>query len=238
MTNKSSGMTSGLSTPKTAASRIAPARVEPVDINGIRYAAVWGARGLFRASEIETGKVLWELTLYQYQYNDDLEKDVQDVFISGMTKVSESSILVTDERAKVYGVDLESRTSRIVKWPVGLQSVVREPLTVELVITNNTDRIVQLDKPSVGFGGHLTNNLFRVEADGVEIPYRGMMAKRAPPADFLQLKPLQTYRVKLDLSADYDIPQAARMIEVRFEHTNHFSVDAFQLYSPRTLIIR
>jgi hypothetical protein len=93
-------------------------------------------------------------------------------------------------------------------------------------------------KPSVGFGGHLTNNLFRVEADRVEIPYWGMMAKRAPPADFLQLKPLQTYRVKLDLSADYDIPQAARMIEVRFEHTNHFSVDAFQLYSPRTLSIQ
>ena len=230
-------MTSRENAPRITASRIAPVRVKPVDIDGIRYEAVWGTLGLFRASEIEAGKVLWELPLYRYKYDETLETDVQDVFVSAMAKESPSSILVTDERGKVYRVDLENRTSRIAKWPVGLRLAARDPLTVELVITNNTDRVVQFDKPSIGFGGRLTNDLFRIKADGVEIAYRGMMARRMPPADFLKLTPLETFRVKVDLSKDYDVSPTAKKIEVRFEHTNHFSSDDFQLYSPRPLLI-
>lgn len=237
MTNSKSGMTSGQGGPKRMASRIAPARVKPVEIDGIRYEAVWGVLGLFRATEIKTGRILWELTLYRYKYDDILETDVQDVFVAAMAKESDSTILVTDERATVYRVDLKSRKSRIAKWPVGLKPVDRKPLTVELVIENGTDRVVRFDKPSIGFGGRLANKLFIVKADGVEIPYLGMMKKRAPPDDFLELKPLQEFRVKLDLSADYDVPKTARKIEVRFEHTNHFSVDDFQLYSPMPLVI-
>ncbi|NTV96544.1 MAG: hypothetical protein HGA75_14205 [Thiobacillus sp.] len=129
---------------------------------------VWG--GCFRASEIETGKVLGEPTLYRYKHDNILEKDVQDVFVSAMAKAGDSSILVTDDSAAVHRVDPVSRTSRIATWPVGLTPVAREPLTAELVITNGTDRIVQFDKPSIGLDGRLTNNLFRVKADGVEIP--------------------------------------------------------------------
>lgn len=238
MTNGKSGMASGQGAPRMMASRIPPARVQPVEIDGIRYESVWGSMGLFRATEIKTGKTLWELTLYRYKYDERLETDVQDVFVAAMAKEGDSSILVTDERAKVYRVDLKSRTSRIARWPVGLKPVAKEPLTVELVITNNMDRAVQFDKPSIGFGGRLTNNLFSIKADGVEIPYRGMMAKRVPPDDFLKLKPAEEFRVTLDLSADYDIPRTAKKIEVRFEHTNHFSVDDFQLYSYMPLVIK
>ncbi|NTV95680.1 MAG: hypothetical protein HGA75_09720 [Thiobacillus sp.] len=238
MTNSKNAEASGQRGPRMMASRIAPARVKPIDIDGIRYEAVWGAMGLFRASDIKTGTVLWELTLYHYKYRDILETDVQDVFVAAMAKESDASILVTDERAMVYRVDLKGRTSRIAKWPVGLKPVSREPLTVELVIENNMDRVVQLDKPSIGFGGRLTNNLFHVTADGVEIPYQGMMKKRVPPDDFLELKPLQEFRVKIDLSADYDVPRTAKKIEVSFEHANHFSVDDFRLYSPMPLIIK
>lgn len=230
-------MTSAQEAPRMMASRIAPARVQPIDIDGIRYEAVWGSMGLFRATEIKTGKVLWELTLYHYKYNDDLEKDVQDVFVSAMERASDSSILVRDERAMVYRVDLKSRESRIEKWQVGLKQVAREPLTVELLIRNNMDRVVQFDKPSIGFDGRLANNLFRVNAEGVEIPYRGMMMKRTPPDDFLKLKPAEEYRVKLDLSADDDIPRTAKEIEVRFAHANHFSLKDFQLYSYKPLVI-
>lgn len=238
MTNSKHAGVSGQSGPRMMASRIAPARVQPIDIDGIRYEAVWGAMGHFRASGVKTGKVLWELTLYRYKYHDILETDVQDVFVAAMAKESDASILVTDERATVYRVDLKDRTSRIAKWPVVLKPVAREPLTVELVIQNGTDRVVQFDKPSIGFDGRLTNELFHVKADGVEIPYLGMMKKRVPPDDFLELKPLQEFRVKLDLSADYDVPRTARKIEVSFEHTNHFSVDNFQLYSPMPLVIK
>lgn len=224
--------------PRMMASRIPPARVPPIEIDGIRYEVVWGGMGLFRATAIKTDKVLWELTLYRYRYEEILETDVQDVFVSAMAKESDSSILVTDERAKVYRVDLENRTSRIAKWPLGLKLVDREPLTVELVIKNSTDRVVQFDKPSIGFGGSLSNKLFVVKAGGIEIPYGGMMAKRAPPNDFLKLKPGEEFHVTLDLSADYAIPKSAKKIEVRFEHTNHFSADDFQLYSPTPLLIQ
>lgn len=237
MTQGKSGM-SGQGEPRMMASRIPPARVRPIEIDGIRYEAVWGRMGLFRATEIKTDKVLWEQTLYRYRYEEILETDVQDVFVSAMTKESDSSILVTDERAMVYRVDLENKASRIAKWPVGLKLVDRDPLTVELVIKNGSDRVVQFDKPSIGFGGSLSNKLFVVKVDGVEIPYGGMMAKRAPPKDFLKLKPLEEFRVTLDLSADYAIPKSARKIEVRFEHTNHFSADDFLLYSYMPLVIQ
>lgn len=235
MTN--SGMTSRENAPRKTASRIAPVRVQPIDIDEIRYEAVWGTSGLFRASEIESSKVLWERTLYRYKYDDTLEADVQDVFVSAMDKESLSSILVTDERRKVYRIDLKSRTSRIVKWPVALRLVTKDPLTVELVLTNNTDRVVQFAKPSIGFGEHLANDLFRIKADGVEIPYRGMMGRRMLPADFLKLTPLETFRVKVDLSKDYEVSPTAKKIEVHFEHTNHFFSDDFQLYSPHPLLI-
>ncbi len=237
MTNENSGVTSSQNGSRLMASRIAPARVQPVVIDGIRYEAVWGSMGLFRASEIKTGKTLWDLTLYRYRYDERLETDIQDVFISAMTKESGSSIVVTDERGTVYRVDLDSRKVTIAKWPVSLKLLAREPLTVELVIRNRTDRIVQFDKPSIGFGGRITNNLFDVKADGVEISYGGMMAKRAPPDDFLVLKPMEGFQVTLDLSADYAVPKTAKNIEVRFEHTNHFSADNFRLYSPVPLLI-
>lgn len=237
MTHEKSGMAEQ-GKPRMMASRVPPARVQPIEIDGVRYEAVWVKKGLFRATEIKTDKVLWELTLYHYRYIDGLETDVQDVFVRAMTKESDSSILATDERATVYRVDLKSKTSRIAKWPVGLKLVNREPLTVELVIKNGADRIVQFDKPSIGFGGRLSNKLFVVKADGVEIPYGGMMAKRAPPNDFLMLKPLEEFRVTLDLSADYAIPKSAKEIEVSFEHTNHFSVDDFLLYSHTPLLIQ
>lgn len=238
MTSGKSERASAKGGPKMMASRIPPARVPPVEIEGIRYEAVWGSMGLFRASEIKSGKALWELTLYRYRYDEIMETDVQDVFIAAMVKESDSSILVTDERSKVYRVDLESKKSTIAKWPVGLKLLAREPLTVELVIKNRSDRVVQFDKPSIGFGGHLSNNLFGIKADGVEIPYRGEMAKRAPPEDFLKLQPLEEFHVTLDLSAVYNIPKSAKKIEVRFEHSNHFSVDNFQIYSPIPLVFK
>lgn len=86
MTNTRKGMTSGQGGPRMMASRVAPAQVNPIYIDGIRYEVVWGAAVLFRASEIKTGKVLWELTLYRYKYHDMLETDVQDTFVAAMAK--------------------------------------------------------------------------------------------------------------------------------------------------------
>ena len=85
-------------------------------------------------------------------------------------------------------------------------------------------------------GGELQNNLFIVKADGKEVPYRGEMQKRAMPDSFLELEPRQEYRQVVDLAKAYDIPPAAKSVEVIFSHHNHFSKDDFDLLS-RPLVI-
>ena len=46
------GGSGGSAIHRMMASRIPPARVKPLEIGGIRYEAVWGSMGLFRAFEI------------------------------------------------------------------------------------------------------------------------------------------------------------------------------------------
>jgi hypothetical protein len=214
-----------------AASRIGPARAGSIVIAGVRYESVWGALGSFRASDAKTGKELWSLELYKIAYIPELETDVQDVFVIALKKESDDSILATDERGRVYRVDLKARKSKIAVWPVSLRDAGR-PLSVELVIDNGLDRTLKLDRPSVAFGGRLQNDLFEVTADGEPVRYGGMMKERAAPDSFLELKPRDEYRQVVDLSKDYKIPPGTKSVEVRFRNFNHFSPDDCALESP------
>lgn len=65
-----------------------------------------------------------------------------------------------------------------------LELVKRTPLTVRLTIANPGKTVLSLDKPSICVGGVLSNDVFQVTADGREVPYRGKMARRAPPDSF------------------------------------------------------
>ncbi len=214
-----------------SASRTAPRRVAPIVVGGVRYESDWGSIGNFRAVDEKSGKELWALRLYEIAYVPGLETDVQNVFAIEMKKESDTTLLVRDERRRVYRVDLAARASEIAVWPVSLRDAGR-PLSVEIVLGNNLKRTVLFDKPSVAVGGELENDLFEVTADGKSVPYGGMMKKRARPDSFLELKPLDEYRQVVDLSKDYAIPKGTETVTVRFRHTNHFSPDGFQLESP------
>jgi hypothetical protein len=101
------------------AKRAAPAKVAPVTIGTLRFEAVhWGkARGLGQnggyvaAVDPASGKELWTLKVYDVAYEPDLEGDLQDVFITAMSKTLFGQKLnVTDERGRAYVVDPATRT--------------------------------------------------------------------------------------------------------------------------------
>jgi hypothetical protein len=129
------------------------------------------------------------------------------------------------------------------EWPVKLQAAGSKAgasgwsYSVKIEITNTLDRVLKLDEPSVAYGGKpgapgsLSNNLFEVTADGKPIAYHGMMKKRAPPDEFIELKPGAKYEVVVDLGREYPLAKGAHDVVVRFEHRNHFSPDPFVMQS-------
>jgi hypothetical protein len=47
------------------------------------------------------------IKIYTIEYDNDLEKDVQDIFIINL-KISNNNLLITNERNKVYRMDLST----------------------------------------------------------------------------------------------------------------------------------
>ena len=65
------------------AKRAAPAKVEPVIHQGVRYTAPNddGRRAYIEVWDIQTNKKLWDLTIFKNPIDPNLEEDVQWVFI-------------------------------------------------------------------------------------------------------------------------------------------------------------
>jgi hypothetical protein len=98
-----------------SAKRIAPASVEPMVYEGIRYVAPNddGRRAYIEAWDIKTNKKLWEMTVFTKRIDPKLEADVQWVFINKLT-MRDEMLMVTSERDATYQVDL--RTKAITQW--------------------------------------------------------------------------------------------------------------------------
>lgn len=93
-----------------SAKRIAPAKVDPVIYEGVRYVAPndEGHRGYIEAWNVGTNKKLWELTLFTNGIDPNLEEDVQWVFIKALN-IQDGRLMVTSERGKTYQVDLKTK---------------------------------------------------------------------------------------------------------------------------------
>ena len=93
------------------AKRVAPARVEPVVYQGIRYIAPNddGRREYIEAWDVQTNKKLWDLTIFKNRIDPTLEQDVQWVFIKELN-IRDGALVVTSERDKIYRVDLKMKT--------------------------------------------------------------------------------------------------------------------------------
>ena len=93
-----------------SAKRLPPAKVDPVEYEGVRYVAPNddGQRGYIEAWDVGANKKLWELTLFTNRVDPNLEQDVQWVFIRGLN-IQDGRLLVTSERGKTYQVDVNTK---------------------------------------------------------------------------------------------------------------------------------
>lgn len=101
-----------------AGKRVAPPDVPPVDVAGVRIEVLpWGKErglgqngGYIAAHDPASGRELWTLKVYDVVYQPKLEEDVQDVFISQMSKAGGDTLAITDEKGRHYLVDVAHRT--------------------------------------------------------------------------------------------------------------------------------
>jgi len=93
-----------------SAKRAAPARVEPVIHDGIRYVAPNddGRRAYIEAWDGQTNKKLWELTVFTNRIDPKLEEDVQWVFIDKLG-ARDGTLMVKSESGNTYQVDLKTK---------------------------------------------------------------------------------------------------------------------------------
>jgi len=83
-------------------------KVDPVDYQGIRYISHTDKRHhCVRASDIQTGKTLWDVTVYSTFIIPLMEEDVQWVFIKRMF-IDGDRLIVVAEDDRAYGLDLKT----------------------------------------------------------------------------------------------------------------------------------
>ncbi len=224
------------------ASRTAPPTIAPIKHEGVRYEAPWSARGAVVAYDDKSGKELWRLVLANYFIDAEMERDVQETFLAKMELSKDGKeLLVEDERRVPYLVDLEQRSFKILKWAVKTKIVEFKPgpsgwnYWVELSVTNSLNRKLLLDGLTVAADGSIKNDVFVVTVDGKPVDYHGMMKKRAPPGPegFVNLAPGAEYKKVIELSESYPIPPGKHVVEVGFDHRNHFSLDGFVMWTPQ-----
>jgi hypothetical protein len=64
--------------------------------------------GYVVATDAKTGKQLWDLKIYQLNYDKTLEGDVQHIFITSL-KISSGRLLVKNEKGGQYTIDLNKK---------------------------------------------------------------------------------------------------------------------------------
>jgi len=104
------------------AKRPAPSPVEPVVQENIIYSVPhWASQngttqngGVIRAGDQKTGETLWQVQVYSVEYDEDLESDVQDVFIKSIKLDGEqNTLIIENELGQVF--HLNTKTKRVVE---------------------------------------------------------------------------------------------------------------------------
>jgi hypothetical protein len=99
--------------PCVFAKRTAAPKVEPIVYEGVRFTAPNdnGRRAYIQAWDIQTGKKLWEVTVFRNFIQPWMEECVQWVFIKEI-RIVNGKLIVLAERDRVYSVDLKTRAVR------------------------------------------------------------------------------------------------------------------------------
>jgi hypothetical protein len=84
--------------------------VEPVIIDSVQYSAPADPdlMGFVVATDISSGKELWRQRIYRVPIKPTLERDVQWVFITSLSR-HDHSLLISNERGEHFTLDLTTR---------------------------------------------------------------------------------------------------------------------------------
>ena len=93
------------------ASRGPPKKVDDLEYKGIKYSAPLEKMGHIEARNIKTGKIIWDLKVYDVEYQPNLETDIQEVYIISL-KIKGDDLEVVNEINEKYLVDLKNRRVR------------------------------------------------------------------------------------------------------------------------------
>ncbi|TZF90185.1 M35 family metallo-endopeptidase [Cognatilysobacter lacus] len=101
---------------------------------------------------------------------------------------------------------------------------------VDVEITNTGNRMLRIPAWQLP-AEYLQSDLFTVTRDGREVAYEGPMIKRGLPqaADFVLLRPGQTYRTSVDLSAFYDLAKTGEYTVAFKTPLQHASLEGGQM---------
>jgi hypothetical protein len=88
------------------AKRIAPKKVESISYKNIEYSVNHSDIGSILIID-KNSNTTRNIKIYNIEYDKDLEKDVQDIFIKNL-KISNNYLLITNESNKVFRMDLST----------------------------------------------------------------------------------------------------------------------------------
>ena len=99
----------------TAYAKRAPApEVPAVTYHGVNYLATYAHGGVIEAYSVKTKNMLWRKKIYDITYQPQLEKDIQDVFITQM-HVKEGRLIIKDEKNHTYALNLKTHKVKYLK---------------------------------------------------------------------------------------------------------------------------
>lgn len=96
------------------AKRGAPKPVPPVKSGDVEYRVAHDHMGTVEAWDVNTGKMLWRKEIYKVKYDKNLEKDVQDVYVTS-TGLKGTVLTVKNERGSEYELDLVTNQVKLIK---------------------------------------------------------------------------------------------------------------------------
>ena len=101
-----------------------PPDVPPVELDGIRYSQSYGdsqpperlESGYLMAEDIESGKLLWRVRIYAPEYDPEEERDIQEIYFTGLSIVEDGAALaVENEAGELWRVDPSTGAATLVR---------------------------------------------------------------------------------------------------------------------------
>lgn len=96
------------------AKRSPPEPVAPLKAGTVEYRVDHSKMATIEAWDLTHKTLLWRKQIYVVKYQPELEKDVQDVYITTI-QLKDKALLIANERKSEYSLDLDSLEVKVVK---------------------------------------------------------------------------------------------------------------------------